>query len=101
MQVLKSRVAWDQLGALPEMLQTAYGSLYIALQLKRGDRLLIRGGTTSVLLAAAAIAHNRGVYVMSTTRKSDRAQMLKDTGADQVLQYIIVALSAGSVYFFT
>lgn len=80
-----SRLSWDMLGALPEMLQTAWGSLFTSLQLKSGDRLLIRGGTSSVGLTAAAIAKNHGgVFVAATTRKADRSSMLKRNGADQV-----------------
>ena len=44
------------MGAVPETLQTAYGSLTIGLDLKNGQSLLIRGGTASVGLAAAAVA---------------------------------------------
>jgi NADPH:quinone reductase-like Zn-dependent oxidoreductase len=53
--------------------------------LQRGERLLIRGGTTSVGLAAASIAKNHGAFVASTSRREDRRMMLKDAGADQVI----------------
>jgi NADPH:quinone reductase-like Zn-dependent oxidoreductase len=82
-QSLQTNLPWETLGALPEMLQTAWGALFRALQLQRGESLLIRGGTTSVGLAAAAIARNHGARVVSTTRNPDRMDLLRKTGAEQ------------------
>lgn len=83
-QAIKTQLPWETLGAIPEMLQTSWGSLFTSLRLEKGERLLVRGGTTSVGLAAAAIAKNHGVYVASTTRNPDRNQLLLSSGADQV-----------------
>jgi NADPH:quinone reductase-like Zn-dependent oxidoreductase len=67
------------------MLQTAYGSLTVGLHVQRGQTLLIRGGTSSVGLAAAVLARDLGLTVIATTRRSDRLDVLRDVGADHAL----------------
>lgn len=83
-QAVRAGLAWETLGALPEMLQTAWGSLTRSLRLEAGERLLVRGGTTSVGLAAASIARNHGARVAATTRNPARADLLRASGAAEV-----------------
>ncbi len=83
-RALETTLEWEVLGALPEMIQTAWGSLHSSLRLESGQSLLIRGGTTSVGLAAAALARKQGATVAATTRNAGREAMLKENGADHV-----------------
>ncbi|KAJ7454749.1 chaperonin 10-like protein [Mycena latifolia] len=76
---------WGVVGALPEMMQTAWGALFISLQLKAGETLLVRGGSSSVGLAAAALARHHGAHVVSTTRNETRRELLFASGAHDVL----------------
>ena len=88
------------LGALPEMLQTAYGSLMKSLRLQPSDRLLIRGGTTSVGLAAVAIAKSKGAFVAATTRSKSKFDLLKANGVDQCLLddgHVAKSLETGNI----
>ena len=80
-----SDLAWDVLGAVPEMLQTAYGSLTVGLDAQPGQSLLIRGGTSSVGMAAAVLAHRLGMTVLATTRNPAKREALTRLGVDHVL----------------
>jgi NADPH:quinone reductase-like Zn-dependent oxidoreductase len=82
---IATELPWEVLGALPEMLQTAYGSLIKGLALSAGQTLLVRGGTSSVGMAAIALAKHMGATVYATTRRPERLAELARQGADTPL----------------
>src|SRR4051795_7249166 len=67
---ITTTLSWDVLAALPETYLTAQGALDALGSLQ--GRLLIRGGTSSVGMAAASIASGHGVEISATTRRPDR-----------------------------
>lgn len=81
----ESSLPWSVIGAVPEMLQTAYGSLTVGVNVQPGQSLLIRGGTSSVGMCAAVLAKSMGVTVFATTRNPAKAAALTALGVDHVL----------------
>ncbi len=71
---ITTTLPWDVLAALPETYLTAQGALD-ALGPASDDlgRLLIRGGTSSVGMAATSIAAARGAEIAATTRQPGKA----------------------------
>ena len=80
-----SDLDWATIGAVPEMLQTSYGSLTVGLDAADGQSLLIRGGTSSIGMATAILAKQRNMTVFSTTRNPGKASALARIGVDHVL----------------
>jgi NADPH:quinone reductase len=82
---LTADLEWAILGAIPEMFQTAWGSLHAGLEIQPNQTLLIRGGTSSVGMTAIQLAKRFGLTVMATTRNPDKVEALKNNGADHVV----------------
>ncbi len=82
---VESTLGWDEVAAVPETFYTAYGSLSLSLQLTPADTLLIRGGTSTVGLAALQLAKAIGARVISTSRSERKADMLRQLGADDIV----------------
>ncbi|MBM2619920.1 zinc-binding dehydrogenase [Actinoplanes sp. LDG1-06] len=78
----RSGLSWATLGSIPETLQTAYGSVTIGLDLRAGQTLLIRGGTSALGYATAALARDLGATVLATTRQPGRLAELAAHGVD-------------------
>ncbi|WP_330182307.1 zinc-binding alcohol dehydrogenase family protein [Nocardia sp. NBC_01503] len=81
----RSELPWATLGAIPEMLQTSYGSLTVGLDAQPGQSILIRGGTSSIGMCTTVLAKQRGMTVLATTRNPDKTEALHSIGVDHVL----------------
>jgi NADPH:quinone reductase-like Zn-dependent oxidoreductase len=81
---VETSLDWPQLGAIPESFGTAWGSLDL-LELEPGQSLLVRGGSSSVGMAAITIAKDRGLEVFATTRQDGKRSALEAAGADHVI----------------
>lgn len=82
---VRSDLSNEELAAVPETYFTAYGSLKQSLQLSSGELLLVRGGTSTVGLAAIQLGKALGAYVVATTRSPEKTGILLRAGADAVV----------------
>ena len=79
---VESSLDWVSLAAVPETYYTAYGSLAECLLLRAGDRLMVRGATSTVGRAAIQLAKAMGAEVTAACRKERGFEALKALGAD-------------------
>lgn len=98
-----SDLDWAVIGALPEMTQTAYGSLVHAMRARRGDTVLVRGGTSTVGLMALRLGVRMGMTVIATSRRESARALLHEAGAAHVviddgrIEEAVRAIAAGGV----
>jgi NADPH:quinone reductase-like Zn-dependent oxidoreductase len=76
---------WTTFAALPLTFLTAWGSLVDALGVGENDTLLIRGGSSSLGMAACTLAKSLGASVVASTRSQSKRATLEGNGADHVL----------------
>jgi NADPH:quinone reductase-like Zn-dependent oxidoreductase len=73
------------LATVPESYATAWIFLRHNLDVKTGQSLLVRGGTSALGQAAIDVARGLGVRVFATTRSSSRAGIIERHGAQPVI----------------
>jgi NADPH:quinone reductase-like Zn-dependent oxidoreductase len=76
---------WTELAAIPESYATAWFALHGNLELQAGHSLLVRGATSALGQAAINIAADLGARVIATTRREERAELLRSLGAHDVV----------------
>jgi NADPH:quinone reductase-like Zn-dependent oxidoreductase len=83
---LDTALSWEQLAALPEVYCTAWSCLFTVLDVKRGERVLIRGATSTLGQAALHLAVDAGAVVTATTRREERFALLREMGASEAVR---------------
>lgn len=83
-------MSWEVAAAIPETFMTAYDALFMQLDLKIGERLLIHAIGSGVGTAALQLARNAGVTVFGTSRSAIKITRARGLG----LEIGIVASSA-------
>ena len=78
---------WPVLGALPETYLTAWGAMqaFAIPDDGRPRALLVRGGSSSVGMAALSLARDWNLATIATTRNPAKAALLAERGASQVI----------------
>lgn len=85
LQPISTTLPWAVFAALPETYLTAQGSLdALGITPDTKGRLLIRGATSSVGMAAVSIASGYGLEIAATTRQHSKIEALAAAGADHV-----------------
>jgi NADPH:quinone reductase-like Zn-dependent oxidoreductase len=82
---ISTSLSWTDLAAVPESYATAWSTLHGNLELRPGHSLLIRGATSALGQAAVNIAGDLGATVIATTRRDERAALLRSLGAGEVV----------------
>jgi NADPH:quinone reductase-like Zn-dependent oxidoreductase len=82
---IETSLDWADLAAIPESYATAWLALHGNLDLQAGHSLLVRGATSALGQSAVNIASDLGARVIATTRREDRAVLLRSLGADDVV----------------
>ena len=76
-----------QAAALPETWFTVWANLVDLGRLKKGERLLVHGGSSGIGLTAIQLAHHLGVESFVTVGSEEKAQFCREFGADHAINY--------------
>ena len=78
--------SWEEAGATPLAALTAFQALHDALQVERGDTVLIHGGSGGVGSFAVQLARSAGAHVIATASDANH-DFLRDLGAADAIDY--------------
>ncbi len=82
-----SSLDMTQAAALPETFFTVWSNLFDRAALKKGETLLIHGGTSGIGTTAIQMAGVFGATVVTTSGSDEKSAQAKSLGADHVINY--------------
>lgn len=80
-------LSMEEAAGLPETHFTVWTNLFDRGLLKKGETLLVHGGSSGIGLAAIQLAKARGARVFTTVGNAAKAQACRDAGADLAIDY--------------
>jgi NADPH2:quinone reductase len=75
-------MSFDVAAAIPEVFLTAYDAIFLQLQMKIGERLLIHAIGSGVGTAALQLARNAGITVIGTSRSATKITRARELGLE-------------------
>src|SRR4029077_18466997 len=82
---LPAGLTFEAAATLPVAFLTAYYALVHLAGLKRGESVLVHGGAGAVGLAAVQVVRHCGARLIATAGSEEKRALLRDLGADLVL----------------
>ncbi|MFI7708305.1 NAD(P)H-quinone oxidoreductase [Nonomuraea sp. NPDC049480] len=73
--------------ALPEAVCTVWSNVFMVGRLRRGETLLVHGGASGIGTFAVQLAKALGSYVVATVGTAEKAERVRQLGADEVVNY--------------
>lgn len=74
-------------GAVPETFATVWSNVFMLAGLQPGETLLVHGGASGIGTTAIQLAKAFGAKVVTTVGSADKAEFVRELGADVVVNY--------------
>lgn len=80
-------LSMEEAGALPETFFTVYYNVFIRSRLRRGETLLVHGGSSGIGTTAIMLAKAFGARVITTAGSAEKCAACRGLGADLAINY--------------
>ncbi|MYZ48123.1 NAD(P)H-quinone oxidoreductase [Rhizobiales bacterium L72] len=85
---LPAPLSWIEGAGIPETTFTVWHNVFQRGGLRRGDSLLIHGGTSGIGTTAIQLGKAFGAFVATTVGSDDKRRIARDLGADAAINYV-------------